>query len=173
AYRLWTRHATARKAILLEIAPRLKPLGGKLLEIAQSVVFGLLEFVASIVIAGFLYAPGPQLVDTLRAFSRRTLSDRSEEVVALAGRTIRDLCRVVFGIALVQSFLAGLGLLVAGIPAAGFFTFLALVLGIIQIGPAIVLIPIVIWSWTAMETTSALIFSIYMILVGLSDNIFR
>src|SRR5262249_14327618 len=173
AYRLWTRHATARKAILLEIAPRLKPRGGKLLEIAQSVVFGLLEFVASILIAGFLYAPGPQLVDTLRAFSRRTLSDRSEEVVALAGSTIRNVSRGVVGIALVQSFLAGLGLLVAGIPAAGFFTFLALVLGIIQIGPAIVLIPIVIWSWTAMETKSALIFSIYMILVGLSDNIFR
>jgi len=173
AYQLWTRVATDTKAILLEIAPRLKPLGGKLLEIAQSVVFGLLEFVASILIAGFLYAPGPQLVDTLRAFSRRTLSDRSEEVVALAGSTIRNVSRGVVGIALVQSFLAGLGLLVAGIPAAGFFTFLALVLGIIQIGPAIVLIPIVIWSWTAMETKSALIFSIYMILVGLSDNIFR
>ena len=172
-YQLWTRVATDTKAILLEVAPRLKPLGGKLLDIAESVVFGLLEFVASIVIAGFLYAPGPQLVDTLRAFLRRTLSDRSEEVVGLAGSTIRNVSRGVVGISLVQSFLAGLGLLVAGIPAAGFFTFLCLVLGIIQIGPTIVLIPIVIWSWTAMETKSALIFSIYMILVGLSDNIFR
>src|SRR5215470_3460985 len=172
-YQLWTRVATDTKALLLEIAPRLKPLGGKLLEIAQSVVFGLLEFVASIVIAGFLYAPGPQLVDTLRAFSRRTLSDRSEEVVELAGSTIRNVSRGVVGVALVQSFLAGLGLLAAGIPASGFFTFLALVLGIIQIGPAIVLIPIVVWSWTALETTNALLFTLYMIPVGLVDNVLR
>jgi predicted PurR-regulated permease PerM len=55
------------KATLLEIAPSLRPLGGKLLEIAGTVVFQLLEFVASIVIAGFVYAPGPQLVDSLRA----------------------------------------------------------------------------------------------------------
>ena len=46
-YQLWTRVATDTKAILVEVAPRLKPLGGQLLELAQSVVFGLLEFVAS------------------------------------------------------------------------------------------------------------------------------
>ena len=172
-YDLWTRAATDTKAILLEVMPRLKPLAGQLLEIAQSVIFGLLEFVASIVIAGFLYSPGPQLVDALRAFSRRTLSDRSEEVVKLAGSTIRNVSRGVVGVALVQSFLAGLGLLAAGIPAAGFFTFLALVLGIIQIGPAIVLIPIVLWSWTALETTNALLFTLYMIPVGLVDNVLR
>src|SRR5262249_44873387 len=173
AYRLWTRHATARKAILLEIAPRLKPRGGKLLEIAQSVVFGLLEFVASILIAGFLYAPGPQLVDTLRAFSRRTLSDRSEEVVALAGSTIRNVSRGVVGIALVQSFLAGLGFLVAGLPAAGFFAFLVLLLAIIQIGPALLLIPIVIWAWVTMGTLHAVVFTVYMVLVGLLDNVLK
>jgi predicted PurR-regulated permease PerM len=79
----------------------------------------------------------------------------------------------VVGIALVQSFLAGLGFLVAGIPAAGFLSLIALVLGIIQIGPAILLIPIVVWSWTVMETTSALLFTAYMIPVSLVDNVFR
>ena len=172
-YDLWTRVATDTKAILIEVAPRLKPLGGQLLEIAQSLVFGLLEFVASIVVAAFLYSPGPQLADSLRAFLRRTLSDRGEEIAELAGSTIRNVSRGVVGVALVQSFLVGLGFLVAGIPAAGFFTLLALVLAIIQIGPAIVLIPIVVWSWTTMETTSALLFTAYMVPVGLVDNVLR
>jgi predicted PurR-regulated permease PerM len=145
----------------------------QLLEIAHNVVFGLLEFVASIVIAGFLYSPGPQLPASLRAFLRRTLSDHAEEIAELAGSTIRKVSRGVVGVSLMQSFLAGLGFLIAGIPAAGFFTFLALVLGIIQIGPAIVLIPIVVWSWTAMETTSALLFTAYMVPVGLVDNVLR
>jgi len=172
-YDLWTRVATDTKAILIEVALRLKPLGGQLLEIAQSLVFGLLEFVASIVVAAFLYSPGPQLADSLRAFLRRTLSDRGEEIAELAGSTIRNVSRGVVGVALVQSFLVGLGFLVAGIPAAGFFTLLALVLAIIQIGPAVVLIPIVVWSWTTMETTSALLFTAYMVPVGLVDNVLR
>ena len=172
-HRLWTLAATDMKAILLEVVPRLKPLGSKLLEIAGGVVFGLLEFVAAIFIAGFLYSPGPRLVDSLRALLRRMLSDRSEQMMQLAGSTIRNVSRGVVGIALMQSFLGGLGFVVAGIPAAGFLSFLALVLGIIQIGPAILFIPIVVWSWFTMETTSALIFTAYMIPVGLVDNVLR
>jgi len=172
-YRLWTLVATDTKALLIEVAPRLKPFAGKLLEIGESVVFGLLEFVASIIIAGFLFSPAPRIVEALRAFLRRILSDRSEEMVQLAGSTIRNVSRGVLGIALLQSILAGLGFVVAGIPAAGFLSFLALVLGIVQIGPAIVLIPVVIWSWTAMEATKALMFTAYMVPVGLVDNVLR
>jgi predicted PurR-regulated permease PerM len=173
AYELWARAATDTKAILLEIAPSLKPLGGKFLEIAGSVVFGLLEFVASILIAGFLYVPGPQLLDALRGLLRRILGQRSEEMVTLAGTTIRNISRGVVGVALVQAFLAGLGFLAAGIPAAGFLGFLALLLGIVQIGPAILILPTIIWCWTAREISTALTFTAYMVPVSLIDNILR
>lgn len=172
-HRLWTLAATDVKTILLEAAPRLKPLGSKLLDIAGTVVFGLLEFVAAIIIAGFLYSPGPQLAASLGALLRRIFGQRSAEMLKLAGSTIRNVSRGVVGIALVQSFLAGLGFLAAGIPAAGFFSFIALVLGIIQIGPTILFIPIVVWSWTTLETTNALIFTAYMVAVGLVDNVLR
>jgi len=68
AHQLWSLAANNTKALLLELAPNLKPVGGKLLEITQSVVVGLLEFVASIVIAGFLYTPAPRLVDSIGFF---------------------------------------------------------------------------------------------------------
>ena len=77
------------------------------------------------------------------------------------------------GIALLQAFLAGAGFLAAGIPAAGVLAFVALLLGIVQIGPAILFVPIVVWSWTAMETTHALIFTAYMIPVSLVDNVLK
>jgi predicted PurR-regulated permease PerM len=173
AYRLWTLAATDIKTILLEVLPRLKPLGSKLLDVSGTVVFGLLEFVAAIIISGFLYSPGPRLAGSLGAVLRRIFGQRSEEMLKLAGSTIRNVSRGVVGIALVQSFLAGLGFLAAGIPAAGFLSFIALVLAIIQIGPAILFIPIVVWSWTVMETSSALMFTAYMVPVGLVDNILR
>jgi predicted PurR-regulated permease PerM len=46
-------------------------------------------------------------------------------------------------------------------------------LGIIQIGPSILFLPIIIWSWTVMEATHALLFTAYMVPVGLIDNVLR
>jgi predicted PurR-regulated permease PerM len=65
------------------------------------------------------------------------------------------------------------GLMVAGIPDASLITLAVLILGIIQVGPSVVLIPIAIWSWTAMETMTALLITIYLIPVSLLDNILR
>src|SRR5262249_2149749 len=52
-------------------------------------------------------------------------------------------------------------------------SFLVLVLGIIQIGPSIVLLPLIVWSWFAMDTAMALLFTLYMVPVNLLDNILR
>ena len=145
----------------------------KLLLFAQGALFGLIELLVSIVVAGFLFTRGPQLVDALSAFLSRVLSHRGNELVQLAGATIRNVSRGVVGIALLQSLLGGVGFLAAGIPAAGVLAFVALLLGILQIGPAILFLPIIVWSWTAMDTTHALLFTAYMIPVGLIDNVLR
>ena len=172
-FQLWSQAATNTEALLLQAAPYLKDIGGKLLSLSQGVALGLLEFVGSIVIAGFLYSPGPRIVDFMRIVLRRILGHESEEILQLIGSTIRNVARGVVGIALLQALLAGIGFIVAGIPAAGLFTFLALLLGIVQIGPSILIIPMVVWSWTKMDPSSALIFTAYMIPVSLADNILR
>jgi predicted PurR-regulated permease PerM len=172
-YRIWTDAVSDMKSVLLQVMPRLKPLGGKLLETSGTVIFGLVEFVAAIVIAGFLYVPGPRLARTLRSLLRRISGQRSEEMLKLAGSTIRNVSRGVVGVALVQSIFAGIGFVAAGVPAAGFYTLLSLVLGIIQIGPSILILPIIVWTWITMETGTALMFTVYMIPVSLIDNVLR
>jgi predicted PurR-regulated permease PerM len=73
----------------------------------------------------------------------------------------------------VQAFAAGIGLWFAGVPGASVITFAVLILGIIQIGPSLILIPVIIWSWFRMETMTAPIFTAYMVPVNLLDNILR
>src|SRR5262249_19587743 len=75
------------------------------------------------------------------------------------------------GISVLQALLAGIGLLVAGVPGASLITSAVLILGIIQIGPSVVLIPVVIWSWFAMDTVAALLFTVYILPVNLIDNV--
>src|SRR4029077_11431365 len=59
------------------------------------------------------------------------------------------------------------------IPQSSIIAFALRILGIIQICPSIILIPVIIWSWTVMETSSALLFTAYMIPVNLLDNFLR
>jgi predicted PurR-regulated permease PerM len=158
---------------LAKIAPQLKPLASTLLQIAAGAGTGTIKFFIAIVVAGFLFSPAPTLVNAFTMFSRRVASERGEKFVQLAGATIRAVSRGVIGISALQAFLAGLGLVVAGIPGASLITSAVLILGIIQIGPSIVLIPLIIWTWMAKETMTALLFTAYMIPVSLLDNILR
>jgi predicted PurR-regulated permease PerM len=172
-YQFWHLASNNLSAALAKIAPHLKPIGSSVLIIATGAGAGAVKFLIAIIVAGFLYPPAPTLVDSIKGFARKLDAGRGEEFVRLAGDTIRTVARGVVGISALQAFFAGLGFVVAGVPAASLLTSAVLVLGIIQIGPSIVIIPLIIWSWIALETTTALLFTAYMIPVSLLDNILR
>jgi predicted PurR-regulated permease PerM len=172
-HQFWELAATNLQAALARIAPQLKPVGSSLLAIAADAGTGTIKFLIAVVIAGFLFPPAPAMVDALQRFARRLASAQGETFIRIAGSTIRAVARGVIGISALQAFLVGVGVMVAGIPAATLITSAALILGIIQIGPSIIVIPLIIWSWTAMETTTALLFTAYMIPVSLLDNVLR
>jgi len=172
-YDSWLLASTNLRELLIEATPQLKPLGARLLSAAGSLGINLVEFVVAVAISGFLLIPGPALVQSVKNLLGHVAATRGEKFVDLAGATIRNVSRGVIGIALLQTLLAGVGLLVAGIPAAGLFSFLILLLGIIQIGPSIVVFPLIVWSWFRLDAAMAALFTIYMLNVSLFDNVLR
>jgi predicted PurR-regulated permease PerM len=173
AFETWQLASTNLQELLLEFAPQLKPLGGMLLNAAGSIGINVLKFVAGIVLSGFLFIPGPALVQSVKNILAHLAAKRAEAFVDLAGATIRNISRGVIGVAILQALLAGIGLMFAAVPAAGLISLLVLILGIVQIGPSILIIPLVIWSWFTMDTAVALVFSLYMLSVNFIDNILR
>jgi len=161
------------EAAVTQFAPLLKPLAGNLLLLAANAGLATAMFFASLVIAGFFFVPGPALVDHLRRIFHRLEPRHGEEFVTLAGATIRSVSRGVVGVSAVQALLIGVGLTVAGVPGTSLITSAALILGIVQIGAGIVLLPVLVWSWLALEPTTAFLLTGYMIPVGLLDNILR
>jgi predicted PurR-regulated permease PerM len=173
AYEMWQLASTNLRDLLVETAPQLKPLGSRLLNAAGNVGINLLKFVIAAIISGFLLIPGPALVKLIRNILSHVAGTRGEDFLQLAGATIRNVSRGVIGIAILQALLAGIGLLLAGFPAAGLFSFLVLLLGILQIGPSIILVPLIVWSWFRMDAMMALLFTVYMVPVNLLDNLLR
>jgi predicted PurR-regulated permease PerM len=172
-FQFWELASSNLSAALVKLAPHLKSIGATLLGAAGSAGIAILQFLASVIIAGFLLSPGPMLVEAVVAFLHRRVSRRGSEFMQLAGATIRNVSQGVIGVSLLQALLAGIGLTVAGVPGASLIAFGVLVLGIIQIGPTVIIIPVIIWSWMTMETWTALIFTAYMVPVNLIDNILR
>ena len=172
-YGLWDHASTNLRAALRELAPHLKPLAGPVLAFAGSAGFGTLKFIAAVVISGFLFHYGPRLVAAVKRIQARLVTQRSQDFVALAGLTIRTVAQGVIGVAVLQSLLAGIGLKLAGVPHAGVLAFAVLVLAILQIGSAIVLIPVIIWIWATKDFAVALPLTIYLLVVGLADNVLK
>jgi predicted PurR-regulated permease PerM len=172
-FQFWELASTNLSAALVKVAPHLKPLGSTLIGAAGSIGTAILQFVASVIIAGFLFSPGPSLVEAVAPFLHRRVSRRGEEFMQMAGATIRNVSQGVIGVSLLQALLAGVGLVAAGVPGASLIAFGVLILGIIQIGPTVLLIPVIIWSWMTMETSTALILTAYIIPVNLIDNVLK
>jgi predicted PurR-regulated permease PerM len=172
-YDVWLLAATNLSELTTAVAPYLKPLGGRLLGAVGSFGGNFLQFTAGVVISGFLFIPGRKLATALRRVLDHVVTEHGAEFIDIAGATIRNVSRGVIGIAFLQSLLLGIGFLLAGVPGAGFLSFLAFVFGVIQLGPSLIVIPVIAWSWFTMPGMIALILTIYLVPVNLLDNILR
>jgi predicted PurR-regulated permease PerM len=171
-YQFWDLASTNVQSALAEIAPYLKPVGTSLLSIAGGAGVGFLKFLAAIVIAGFLFPAAPVLAEAATKVARR-LTTHGDQLVDLAAATIRSVSIGVVGISALQALLVGPALVLARVPGSSLLTSAVLILGIIQVGPSVVLIPLVIWSWFVMDPSKALLFTCYLVPLGLLDNFLR
>jgi predicted PurR-regulated permease PerM len=172
-YELWNQASNNIRAALREVAPHLKPLAGIMLGLAGNAGVGTLKFLLSVALAGFLFPYGSQLVAAGRGFLYRIVPEQSEHFLELAGATIRAVSQGVIGIAIIQSLLAGLGFKLAGIPGAGLLAFAVMILAIVQLGAAIVLVPVIIWIWLDKDFTTALLLTVFLCIVGVLDNFLK
>jgi len=172
-HQFWDMASLNLHSALRQVAPHLKPLASPILAIASSAGTGTLKFLVSVVISGFLFRHGPALVVASRRALTRVVPERSDSFLALAGATIRTVLQGVIGIAALQAILAGIVLKIAGVPNAGVLAFAILVLGIVQIGSLPIMLPVIIWVWMVRDVGPAVLITILLFLVGISDNVLK
>ena len=169
----WQAASVELAATLASVGPHLKGMAGGVLGALGNIGLGVLQFLVAIIIAGFTYSRAAGLQESLKKFAARAAPQVGEGFVDLAGGTVRSVARGVVGISLIQAILFGIGAIVAGIPLAGLWTFAALILAIVQIGPGLVIIPIIIYAWMTMDVVNAAILTAYMVPVMLLDNVLK
>lgn len=172
-YEAWNLASSNLAGMLQRFEPTLLQAGGYVIGKAAGVGLDLLGFMASVVVAGFMFGHGEQLAAAVRRLADRVGGDRGIGFMALAGATIRNVATGVIGVALLQSLLAGVVLYLFEVPASGGLTFAVMILCIVQIGPAPVLLPIVIWAWITKDFTYAIALTLLVVPVAALDNVIK
>jgi predicted PurR-regulated permease PerM len=172
-YDFWLRGSEDIRTLLASHVGQIASLGRWVGRIAAGVVLEVLQFAGAIIVAGVLLAYAEKLSETVGGLAGRVADARGRHFVEIAGSTIRNVSQGVIGVALLQSALLGVGMLVAGVPFAGAITFVCLVLAIVQVGPNIVMIPVIIWVWVDHPVLVAALFTAYTVPLLLLDNVLR
>ena len=159
------------------LSARLAPYAGKVvnwfLDQAGSVGLIVVQFLLTVVIAAIFYYKGETAAAGVLRFARRLGGRRGEEVSELAAKTVRSVALGVVGTALIQSVLGGVGLAIAGVPAATLLTAVMFILCVAQLGVAFVLFPAVIWLYWTDQNLWGTILLVWSVIVGTLDNVVR
>lgn len=158
---------------LNQIRPQIAEGGKLLLSLSADAGVGILQFIFAIIISGVLLANARYGDMVAHRVARRLAGDRGAEYADLGQATVRSVARGILGVALIQSLMAGVGFLAVGLPGAGLLAVLCLLLAVVQIGPGLVLIPAVIYVFTIEDTTIAVIFAVWSLVVLLIDNVLK
>lgn len=170
---LWDAASENLEAALTEARPLLRTAGQWILTGSASAGFGIVMFALAIVIAGVLLSYGERAPDAARRIARRLTPERGDELVALTRNTVRSVTLGILGVALIQAVLAGIGCLFFGVPAAGLWALLVLLLAVVQIPTVLVLGPLVVYGFATSSTGMAVAFAVWSLVVGFSDNILK
>lgn len=172
-HRLLEWLATNTEAVVGWLAPHLKSLGASVVGALGRGGLAVLKFIAATVLAAVLLSHAGTLVPPVQRLARRLAGSQGESNLDLAVATIRSVFKGVIGVAAIQGVLAGIGIFAIGVPAAGLWSMLVLVLAIVQVPPLLVLGPMIIWAFATLDTLPAVLFTVWSVVVSVSDGFLK
>ena len=175
-YSAWSLAANNLPAFLEDNKVQLKNIAKRILSAAANTAGSVLLFLSALIIAGIMMAyggSGSQVIQ--RIFCRLTDPETGPRLQILSTATVRSVATGVIGVAFIQALLLGIGFLMAGIPMAGGLALVVMLFGIAQLPAAIVTLPAIVYLWWAGDasTTSNIVYTIYLVVAGLADNVLK
>jgi predicted PurR-regulated permease PerM len=169
---LWARASADLTEAVRSFAPQIKAILPGVFSASAHIALTVLQFALSIIVAGVLLANAEAAYRITCSLCTRVFGEKGADFQQLMGATIRSVTTGILGVALIQSVLAGLGFLVAGLPGAGLWAMMFLIAAVLQVG-VLVLVPAVIYMFTVASTTKAVIFLVWCVIVAVLDNFLK
>lgn len=171
-YDIWNQAATNLEGLIIKYKDQILGAGSIIFDSALSIGGSIVQFIFSTLIAGILLAT--KGTDNIaRKFFKRIVGARGDEFADATEVTVRNVTKGVIGVALIQAGLVGIGFLLAGVPYAGLWALLVMILAILQLPPLLIIVPVVAYLFSTASMVPAVLWTIYLLLAGASDNILK
>jgi len=170
----WTALAAATpEALVAKVSPYVGPVASWIAAQAGNVGGFAIHLLLALALCGVLYMTGETAARGVRRFARRVHGERGDQLVVLAGASIRAVALGIVVTALVQTTLAALGLWAAGVPYASAIAALILVFCIAQLGPSLPMLGGVAWLYYIDANVAASLLLVWTLVVASLDNVLR
>jgi predicted PurR-regulated permease PerM len=172
-YEFWSQASRNLEPLLVKFSPQLRD--GAMWLVGATVGTGLAiaQSLLSIIIAGVMLvgaSGGAQVASTL---SKRLGGASGDKFIQMAIRTIRSVAVGIVGVAIIQGGLIGVGMLVAGVPHAGIWALLCLILAVLQLPPLLIVGPVVFYMFSYLSAPAAVAFAVWELAASLSDSFLK
>jgi predicted PurR-regulated permease PerM len=172
-YQVWSQATTNLGAALSQFESEIRAVGGWLLSTSAGTGIAFLQFLISIIIAGVLLASGHAAQRAAVAISIRLAGVHGRDYVDMAAATVRSVCVGILGVALIQAALISVGFLAVGLPHAGLWAALCLFLAILQLPPALVVLPTIFYIASTESTLIVVVYSAWELVASMSDSVLK
>ncbi len=172
-YENWTRMADHPGKLLAGYLPQMATSLEKGLGALANTGLGLLQFAASVIIAGVFLIFSEKGEDSGHKVFEKIAGERGDEFLKESLRTIRNVATGVLGVALIQTTLMGIGLILANVPLAAVWIVVLLIMTIAQIPALIFNVFLIIYLFAFREPLPAAAWSLYFLVMGFIDNLLK
>jgi predicted PurR-regulated permease PerM len=170
----WLEAAQGTVSLSADLKPYIDQGRNWLIRTGVTLGEGLAQIVLSLIIAFFVYRDGRALSERLSTVTARFAGERAKALLQLTGDTTRGVVYGLFGTALAQGLLAGIGFYIFGLKSAVFLGLLTFFLSFIPGGPPFVWVPAGIWLLAEGEIVrGAAVLAYGLLIISTIDNILR
>jgi predicted PurR-regulated permease PerM len=171
---IWQSASVDLKGTADKLQPQLRNFGETVVSAVGGLGGALVHTIFALIIAGILMMASEGGGRAARSIAVRLAGTEGPPMLELTIDTIRSVVKGVVLVALIQGLLAAVGLVIAGVPGAGLWALLAMMLAVMQLPPILVLGPIIPWVFANNDSTAiAIFFTIWSLVVSGSDGFLK
>ncbi|MCB1699713.1 MAG: AI-2E family transporter [Pseudomonadales bacterium] len=173
-YTAWSQANSDLQNFLHSYSHQITEMSGTVLKKIGGSLMSAVMFVVALLIAGGLMTYAESCGEVAKRFFVRIGGLKpGGEWAPMIVATVRNVLQGVVGVAIIQTILVSIGLVVAGIPGAPLWSMVVLVLAVAQLPLLILMLPIIVYAFSTMDSTWAVVFAIYISIAASSDSFLK
>ena len=173
-FNAWSNASRDMESFIMKHPEEIKGSLGWFFDSIKGLVSVVLLSIIALIIAGVFMASADDGYKTGVKFMDKLTEGQGKGLMEMCTNTIRSVVKGILLVAVIQGVLAFVGFSMIGLDStAGLLAIVVIFAAIIQIPVTIVVLPIIIYVFSFAETTPAIIFAVYMVLVALLDNVLK